>query len=128
MPPHPTFFVKKWVYEKYGKYNTSLKSAADYEFMLRVLHKHGISTSYFPETITKMRTGGESNVSLNNRLRANREDRKAWKLNGLKPNLFTLISLPLSKIISIFLSKLFDKKKPTKTAGSYNFVEALLRT
>ena len=102
MPPHPTFFVKKWVYEKYGKYNTSLKSAADYEFMLRVLHKHGISTSYFPETITKMRTGGESNVSLNNRLRANREDRKAWKLNGLKPNLFTIIRKPLSKIKQFF--------------------------
>lgn len=102
MPPHPTFFVKKWVYEKYGKYNTSLKSAADYEFMLRVLHKHGISTSYFPETITKMRTGGESNASLNNRLRANSEDRKAWKLNGLKPNLFTLIRKPLSKIKQFF--------------------------
>lgn len=102
MPPHPTFFVKKWVYEKYGKYNTSLKSAADYEFMLRVMHRHSISTSYLPETITKMRTGGESNVSLNNRLRANREDRKAWKLNGLKPNLFTLIRKPLSKIKQFF--------------------------
>ena len=102
MPPHPTFFVKKWVYEKYGKYNTSLKSAADYEFMLRVLHKHSISTSYFPETITQMRIGGESNVSLKNRIRANREDRKAWKLNGLKPNLFTLIRKPLSKIKQFF--------------------------
>ncbi len=102
MPPHPTFFVKKWVYEKYGKYNTSLKSAADYEFMLRVLHKQGISTSYFSETITKMRTGGESNISLKNRLRANREDRKAWKLNGLKPNLFTLIRKPLSKMKQFF--------------------------
>lgn len=102
MPPHPTFFVKKWVYEKFGAYNTALKSAADYEFMLRVLHKHKISTSYFPEIITKMRTGGESNVSLKNRLRANKEDRMAWQLNGIKPNLFTLLRKPLSKIKQFF--------------------------
>ena len=35
MPAHPTFFVKKNIYEKYGKFNTKLKSAADYELMLR---------------------------------------------------------------------------------------------
>ena len=102
MPPHPTFFVKKWVYEKFGAYNTALKSAADYEFMLRVLHKHKISTSYLPERITKMRTGGESNVSLKNRLRANKEDRMAWQLNDIKPNLFTLLRKPLSKIKQFF--------------------------
>jgi glycosyltransferase len=45
-----------------------------------------------------MRMGGMSNASLNNRLRANREDRLAWKLNGLKPNFFTLYLKPLRKI------------------------------
>ncbi len=102
MPPHPTFFVKKWVYEKHGLYNTILKSAADYEFMLRVLHKAKISTCYLPEVITKMRLGGESNVSLKNRIRANKEDRTAWKMNGIKPGIFTLIRKPLSKLKQLF--------------------------
>ncbi|MEM9052454.1 MAG: glycosyltransferase family 2 protein, partial [Bacteroidota bacterium] len=38
MVPHPTFFVKKEVYDKYGLFNTDLKTSADYEFMVRVLY------------------------------------------------------------------------------------------
>lgn len=98
MPPHPTFFVRKWCYDKYGSFNTILKSAADYELMLRMLHKHKISTAYIPEVIVKMRVGGKSNASLMNRINANREDRLAWKLNGLEPGLLTLTFKPLSKI------------------------------
>ena len=99
MPPHPTFFVRKKIYEKYGAYSLKLKSAADYEFMLRVIHKFTIKLNYLPKTIVKMRTGGESNVSLKNRIRANKEDRMAWKMNELKPGFFTFIRKPISKII-----------------------------
>lgn len=98
MPPHPTFFVKKEVYEKFGNYNTSLKSSADYEFMLRVMHKHRIHVAYLPKVITKMRMGGQSNVSIANRAAANREDRKAWEMNGLQPKSYTIMLKPLSKI------------------------------
>lgn len=98
MPPHPTFFVRKNVYTRFGGYNLELKSSSDYEFMLRVLHKHEISTKYLPRVITKMRAGGQSNISLKNRIRANKEDRKAWKMNGLKPRPFTLLLKPLSKL------------------------------
>ena len=102
MPPHPTFFVKKKCYEQYGNFNTVLKSAADYELMLRFLHKHKISTAYIPEVLVKMRQGGQSNVSLMNRLKANREDRMAWELNELKPSLFTTFVKPLRKISQFF--------------------------
>ena len=98
MPPHPTFFVKKSCYEKWGAFNTILTSAADYELMLRFIHKHKIKTSYIPEVLVKMRVGGKSNVSLLNRLKANKEDRMAWKMNDLQPHFFTLILKPLSKI------------------------------
>lgn len=98
MPAHPTFFVKKSIYHSYGNFNLELKSAADYEIMLRFLHKHKISTTYLPQVLIKMRVGGKSNVSLSNRLKANREDRQAWKINGLKPSIFTLFRKPLSKI------------------------------
>ncbi len=104
MPPHPTFFVRKNVYERYGSYDTQFKSAGDYELMLRFLHKHRISVSYIPEVLVKMRVGGVSNVSFLNRIRANREDRLAWEINGLKPGLFTLYFKPLSKLLQ-FVSK-----------------------
>jgi glycosyltransferase involved in cell wall biosynthesis len=104
MPPHPTFFVRKQVYEKVGLFNTSLRSAADYEMMLRILLKHQLNSKYIPQVIVKMRTGGMSNSSLKNRLKANREDRLAWKLNGLRPYFFTLYAKPIRKIVQ-FLKK-----------------------
>ncbi len=99
MPPHPTFFVRKSVYDSYGKFNLELKSAADYEIMLRFIHKHECSISYLPRVTVKMRVGGVSNSSIKNRLKANREDKRAWEINGLKPKPFTLIFKPLSKVL-----------------------------
>lgn len=102
MPPHPTFFVKRAVYEKFGAYNLSLKSAADYELMLRLLHKHKVKVAYLPRTIIHMRTGGQSNVTIKNRIKANMEDRIAWKINDLKPGILTLTWKPLRKIKQFF--------------------------
>jgi glycosyltransferase involved in cell wall biosynthesis len=102
MPPHPSFFLKKEIYTRFGNFNTSFKSAADYELMLRMLHKHKISTAYLPEVIVKMRVGGVSNASMKNRVKANREDKRAWEVNGLKPGVLTFIRKPLSKIKQFF--------------------------
>lgn len=99
MPPHPTFFVKKEVYDKHGLFDLQFKSAADYEIMLRFIHRFKTSIAYLPRVIVKMRIGGVSNASLKNRIKANQEDRKAWEVNGLKPNAFTLIFKPLSKLM-----------------------------
>ena len=99
MPPHPTFFIKRDCYIKYGSFNLGLKSAADYELMLRMIHKHNISTQYLPRVIVKMRTGGTSNETIRNRIKANIEDRKAWKINNLRPGFFTLYRKPISKIL-----------------------------
>jgi glycosyltransferase len=98
MPPHPTFFVRKEVYDRAGLFDLRLRSAADYEIMLRILLKHGLPARYIPGVMVKMRAGGMSNASLWNRLRANKEDRLAWKMNGLRPHFFTLYMKPLRKI------------------------------
>jgi glycosyltransferase involved in cell wall biosynthesis len=102
MPPHPTFFVKNECYKKFGNYSLELKSAADYELMLRMIHKHKIKIGYLPEVTIRMRVGGVSNSSFKNRLNANKEDRRAWEMNGLKPGSLTLIRKPLSKIGQFF--------------------------
>lgn len=99
MPPHPTFFVKRECYTKYGSFNLKLRSSADYELMLRFIHVNKIRLSYLPKMIVNMRAGGQSNVSLLNRIKGNKEDRLAWELNNLKPGLFTLLRKPLSKLL-----------------------------
>lgn len=98
MPPHPTFFVRKEVYEKFGHFSLDLRTAADYELMLRFIHKHGIRISYLPEILVNMRAGGASNASAMSRLRANQADREAWKRNGITPFWFTLYLKPLRKL------------------------------
>lgn len=111
MPPHPTFFVKKEVYNRAGLFDTTLKTAADYEFMLRILYKHQFSSAYVPKVLVKMATGGASNVSFKGRLKANKEDRKAWQINGLRPYFFTLYLKPARKIFQ-FINKEQLKRIP----------------
>lgn len=103
MPPHPTFFVKKSVYERLGGFNLDLKLSADYELMLRFIHKEKIKIAYLPEIIVKMRMGGISNTSFFVKLKANMEDKLAWKLNGVKPGWFTTIRKPLKKLSQYFV-------------------------
>lgn len=98
MPPHPTFFIKKSAYEKFGTFNTQFRFAADYELMLRMLFKHKLSAVYLNQTLIKMRVGGVSNSSVKNRLKANQEDREAWRINGIQPNWYTIFMKPLSKV------------------------------
>jgi glycosyltransferase len=66
--------------------------------MLRFLLKHGVKAKYIPEVLVHMRTGGASNNTLATRLKANRMDRKAWEVNGLKPYPWTLWAKPLRKV------------------------------
>jgi glycosyltransferase involved in cell wall biosynthesis len=98
MPPHPTFFVRREVYERYGLFRLDMGSAADYELMLRFLIKHRIAVGYVPEILVRMRAGGVSNVSIDNRLRANRMDRLAWSVNDLRPYPWTTILKPARKL------------------------------
>ncbi|MEP7324067.1 MAG: glycosyltransferase family 2 protein [Saprospiraceae bacterium] len=98
MPPHPTFFVRKEIYDQLGCFNTSLRSAADYELMLRLLYKHRITVSYLPEILVKMRSGGVSNSSIANRIKANKEDGEAWRINQVTPRIYTCWLKPLRKL------------------------------
>jgi glycosyltransferase len=98
MPPHPSFFVRHTLYDRCGLFNLDMKTAADYELMLRMIHKEGASLQYLPNVLVKMRTGGASNASLASRLKANADDRKAWDVNGLTPYWFTMYLKPIRKI------------------------------
>lgn len=105
MPPHPTFFVRRSVYERCGIFRLDMGSAADYELMLRFLVRHGLRTVYIPEVLVRMRVGGASNESLAARLRANRMDRRAWEVNGLRPYPWTIMMKPLRKVGQYFVRR-----------------------
>jgi len=103
MLPHPTFFVKKQLYDKYGYYHTDFEIAADYEMVLKLLYKHNIKVFYIPMILVNMRMGGASNSSFLNRIRANKEDGLAWTKNQLNKPIFVRIKKPLQKIKQFFL-------------------------
>lgn len=103
MPPHTAFFLKKSAYDTYGLYNTTFRSAGDYELMLRMLYKYHVSSYYIPEVLMKMRIGGDSNSSIKGRIKANREDLRAWLMNDLKPRWYTIYAKPISKIFQWFV-------------------------
>ncbi len=103
MLPHPTFFVKKEIYKRYGLYDTDIKSAADYEMILKLLYMHNISVYYIPMILVNMRMGGESNKSLWHRIKANKEDSLAWTKNQLNKPMFFRLKKPLQKIRQFFL-------------------------
>jgi glycosyltransferase involved in cell wall biosynthesis len=102
MPPHPTFFLRKKYYNNHGLYVVDQGTAADYELMLRMIHKHQIQLSYLPKVITQMKTGGASNVTWKQRWKANQQDRLSWQMNGLTPKWYTLWLKPLRKIFQFF--------------------------
>jgi glycosyltransferase involved in cell wall biosynthesis len=103
MPPHPTLYLRKSVYQKYGNYRTDMPSAADYELMLRMIHVQKIKLAYYPQVIVLMRDGGFSNRTLQNRIKANRDDRRAWQVNNVHPKFYTLLMKPLSKILQFVI-------------------------
>jgi glycosyltransferase len=90
VPPHPTFFVKKEVYEKYGYFRLDFPVAADYELMFRFLKKYKISGKYISKVLVKMRAGGNAN-KLKNIIKGNLECIRAWKINELKMPFYTPI-------------------------------------
>lgn len=98
MPPHPTVYIRRSVYDRFGGYRTDLGSAADYECMVRLMVKHQIRVGYLPRVTVKMRVGGESNASIKNRLKANQADCAAWAANGLRAPLGLRFSKPLRKL------------------------------
>lgn len=98
-PAHPTLYIKKKVYNQYGGFNLKFKLASDFEIMLRFIEKYKISTIYLPEPLIKMRLGGETNKSVENIFRQNKECIKAFKDNDLKVN---SVMYPFFRIIPKF--------------------------
>ena len=108
MPPHPTLFLKKEVYQKHGLFNTSFKISGDYDFMLRIMLDKEIKLAYLPEVITRMKVGGASTGSTNDILRKKMEDIRALRNNGLPNPLLILATKNLRKLPQLFKRKVLE--------------------
>ena len=84
MPGHPTLFLKREIYKKYGLYNPDYRIAADYEFMIRFLKDKSNRLAYLPKTIIRMYYGGTSTSSISSYLLSLKEGHRALKDNGIK--------------------------------------------
>ncbi len=96
-PPHPTFFVRRSVYQRLGGFDLRFKIAADFELMARYLGAARISSHYIPKVLVKMRLGGTTNRSLSNIFKQNGEIRRALAKHGLHSS---LIGFVLNKLIT----------------------------
>lgn len=83
MPPHPTFYLRRSVYERLGLFDTRFRISADYDHMLRVLTRGGVRPAYVPEVLVRMKAGGISNRSLFTMLQKSCEDLTAIRQNQL---------------------------------------------
>lgn len=101
MPPHPTFYMKRSCYERFGLFDLSFKIAADYDSLLRYLFLNKVSMSYLPKVTIKMRVGGASNRNLKNIILKTKEDIRALK-NSRVPWLQALAIKNISKIPQFF--------------------------
>ncbi|MEE2605023.1 MAG: glycosyltransferase family 2 protein [Bacteroidota bacterium] len=101
MPPHPTLFLKRDVYEKHGLFDLSYRISADYDFLLRIFKDPELKFGYLPKVITKMRVGGVSNQSLKNIIKKSKEDYRAIRINNIG-NFLTLVRKNFTKIKQLF--------------------------
>ena len=102
MPAHPTFFVRKAVYDKYGGFDLDFKFQSDFDLTMRFLEVYKIKAVYIPEIFVKMRVGGATNRSPINIIKGNIEAYRACKKNGLNVSLFFIVRKILSRIPQFF--------------------------
>ena len=83
MPAHPSFYVRKGVYEKYGLYNLAFRTSSDFEMMVRLFGKNKIKAKYIHRDFVTMRAGGESTAGVEAKKKVNRDIAASLKKHGI---------------------------------------------
>ena len=102
MPPHPTFFVRREVFARFGMFDLQYRLQADFELAMRFLEVHRIRAAYIPRILVNMRMGGMSNNSYLNILKGNLEAYQACRKNGLPVSIFFILHKLCSRLPQFF--------------------------
>ncbi len=101
MPAHPSFYMKKECYDKYGLYALDYKIASDYDLLIRYFYKEKINYKYIKKDFVTMRTGGVSTENFHSRVKFNKEIVRACRKYGIYTNMFMLSLKYLYKIFEL---------------------------
>ena len=102
MPAHPSFFVKRDCYSRYGKFDLDLKIQSDFDLTMRFMVVNKIKTQYLPGVMVKMRMGGVTNNRISNVIKGNLEAYRACKKNGLSVTPLFMLKKVLSRLPQFF--------------------------
>lgn len=83
MPAHPAMFLTRSAYARTGRYRTDYRIAADFEFIARAFGKLGLTYTYLPEIVVRMRSGGVSTAGAASSWTIQRELLRACRENGI---------------------------------------------
>ncbi|MFN8397400.1 MAG: glycosyltransferase family 2 protein [Bacteroidia bacterium] len=111
MPPHPTFFVRRELYERHGNFEKSYRITADYDLMLRMMHLGKEPWVRLPRVMVTMRGGGNSNNGLRSKIRLNQEIMHSLHKHGLRSGAFRVYSKYFRKVFQLF-------RRPKPTSGN----------
>ena len=98
MPAHPTFYVRKYVYEKYGVFDLTFQLQSDFDLAMRFLEINKINTRFVPEFWVRMRMGGASNNSILNVIKGNWEAYLACRKYGIRVPPWFMVTKVLSRL------------------------------
>lgn len=101
MPPHPTFFARRKLYDEYGDFDTHFNICADFDLMVRWFHHHEVTYKHIPEILVKMRTGGSSTQGFKSTTKINQEMLRSLRKNGIPSNLPLLYSKYFTKVFQL---------------------------
>ena len=99
MPPHPSFYCKKVLYDKFGYYSTNFKIASDFELLIRFLKVNSVNFMYLPIVVAKMKLGGISTKGISSTILLNKEIYQSCKINHIETNIFKIYSKYFIKIL-----------------------------
>lgn len=91
MPPHPSSFIRKETYNKYGLYIENFKIAADFEIFLRLIYKNKLDYKILDKLIVRMRMGGISGKNFQSYIVSTKEILKSFQINNLRTNIFKIL-------------------------------------
>ncbi len=102
LPPHPTLYVRRQVYDRVGVFRTDFKITADIDFMFRLFKISTCKSFFLDKIMVKMRLGGVSTSGLGSYWTVTRETKKIWIENGLRYPLTLYVIRPFKKIRQLF--------------------------
>ena len=105
MPAHPTLFVRREVYRRFGGFDLSFRLQSDFDLTMRLLEVHRIKAVYLPRILVRMRLGGATNRSILNVIKGNIEAYRACKKNGVEVSPSFILRKILSRVPQFFASR-----------------------